>query len=144
MQNLVQLAWPFILMAVIFYLLIYRPQKRDQKKRMELLESLKVGNRIVTIGGIYGEITKVMDDRVRIKVAEGVEIRIRKSAVGSVLTTTFEKANAKAEDKKEDKKADTKEEAAKEETKETAEDTKVEAKEEAPAEEAAKETEAQK
>jgi preprotein translocase subunit YajC len=140
MQNLVQLAWPFILMAAIFYLLIYRPQKRDQKKRMELLESLKVGNRIVTIGGIYGEITKVMDDRVRIKIAEGVEIRIRKSAVGSVLTTTFEKANAKAEDKKEDKKA----ESVKEETKEAAEDTKAEAKEEAPAEKPAEETEAQK
>ncbi len=120
MENLLQMAWPFVLMAAIFYLLIYRPQKRDQKKRVEMLESLKVGTRIVTIGGIYGEITKVMDDRLRIKVAEGVEIRIRKTAVGSVLTTTFEKAAAGAE-KKADKKEEKKTEAAAEQPAETAE-----------------------
>ena len=51
MENVVQMAWPFILMGVIFYFMIYRPQKRDQKKRANMLDSLKVGTRIVTIGG---------------------------------------------------------------------------------------------
>lgn len=53
MDNLLQMAWPFILMGVIFYVMIYRPQKRDQKKRTEMLDSLKVGTNIVTIGASW-------------------------------------------------------------------------------------------
>ena len=105
MENVVQMAWPFILMGVIFYFMIYRPQKRDQKKRANMLDSLKVGTRIVTIGGIFGEIAKIKDDRIRIKVAEDVEIWIRRAAVGTVITTELQKAakeeksEAKAEEK---------------------------------------------
>lgn len=101
MDNLLQMAWPFILMGVIFYVMIYRPQKRDQKKRSEMLDSLKVGTNIVTIGGILGTITKVQEDKVRIKVAEGVEFHIRKSAVGGVITSAFTKKESKKESKKE-------------------------------------------
>ncbi len=96
MGNIVQLAWPFILMGAIFYVMIYRPQKRDQKKRADMLNSLRVGTRIVTIGGLLGTITKVQDDKLRIKVADHVEIYIRKSAVGGVLTTPMEKAKTQA------------------------------------------------
>ena len=117
MENVVQMAWPFILMGVIFYFMIYRPQKRDQKKRANMLDSLKVGTRIVTIGGIFGEIAKIKDDRIRIKVAEDVEIWIRRAAVGTVITTELQKA-AK-EDKAAEKVEETKAEAA-EEAKETA------------------------
>lgn len=108
MENLLQMAWPFILMGVIFYVMIYRPQKRDQKKRSEMLDSLKIGTNIVTIGGIFGTITKVQDDRIRIKVAKGVEIHIRKSAVGGVVTTAFDHSSKPAE-KKEEKKEPVKE-----------------------------------
>ena len=113
MENVVQMAWPFILMGVIFYFMIYRPQKRDQKKRANMLDSLKVGTRIVTIGGIFGEIAKIKDDRIRIKVAEDVEIWIRRAAVGTVITTELQKAakEAKAEEKVEETKADAAEEA---------------------------------
>ena len=97
MDNLLQMAWPFILMGVIFYVMIYRPQKRDQKRRSEMLDSLKVGTNIVTIGGILGTITKVQEDKVRIKVAEGVEFHIRKSAVGGVITSAFTKKESKKE-----------------------------------------------
>lgn len=96
MGSIVQMAWPFILMAGIFYVMIYRPQKRDQKKRADMLNSLRVGTRIVTIGGLLGTITKVQDDKLRIKVADHVEIYIRKSAVGGVLTTPMEKAKPEA------------------------------------------------
>ena len=97
MDNLLQMAWPFILMGVIFYVMIYRPQKRDQKKRSEMLDSLKVGTNIVTIGGILGTITKVQEDKVRIKVAEGVEFHSRKSAVGGIITSAFTKKESKKE-----------------------------------------------
>ena len=82
---------------MIFYVTIYRPQKRDQKKRSEMLDSLKVGTNIVTIGGILGTITKVQEDKVRIKVAEGVEFHIRKSAVGGVITSAFTKKETPAQ-----------------------------------------------
>ena len=108
MENVVQMAWPFILMGVIFYFMIYRPQKRDQKKRANMLDSLKVGTRIVTIGGIFGEIAKIKDDRIRIKVAEDVEIWIRRAAVGTVITTELQKAakEEKSEAKAEEKELD--------------------------------------
>ena len=96
MGSIVQMAWPFILMAGIFYVMIYRPQKRDQKKRADMLNSLRVGTRIVTIGGLLGTITKVQDDKLRIKVADHVEIYIRKSAVDRVLTTPMEKPKPEA------------------------------------------------
>lgn len=131
MENLLQMAWPFILMGVIFYVMIYRPQKRDQKKRSEMLDSLKIGTNIVTIGGIYGTITKVQEDRIRIKVAKGVEIHIRKSAVGGVVTMAFDHGSTKSAEKKEDKKEAVKE-AVKAEPEQPAEAPKAEA----PAEEA--------
>ena len=48
---------PIALMLLIFYFLLYRPQKKAQKERQEMLDSLKVGARVITIGGIYGTIT---------------------------------------------------------------------------------------
>ena len=133
MGSIVQMAWPFILMAGIFYVMIYRPQKRDQKKRADMLNSLRVGTRIVTIGGLLGTITKVQDDKLRIKVADHVEIYIRKSAVGGVLTTPMEKAKpeapkaekAEAEPVKEEKPVEAEKPAAEETAAETNKQTEV-------------------
>lgn len=111
MEGMIQMAWPFILMAAIFYMMIYRPQKRDQKKRADMLNALKVGTRIVTIGGIFGVITKVQEDKLRIKVAENVEFHIRRSAVGTVLTSAFDKDNSPKEETKEEVKEEAKAEA---------------------------------
>lgn len=89
------LQWfPFLLMAVIFYFMLYRPQKQQQKKRDAMLEALKKGDRIVTIGGIHGTITAFSGDTVTIKIAEKVEIDVNRSAVGQVGTP------GKAEEKK--------------------------------------------
>ena len=100
MENVVQMAWPFILMGVIFYFMIYRPQKRDQKKRANMLDSLKVGTRIVTIGGIFGEIAKIKDDRIRIKVAEDVDFnkiaRMASGASGAELANIVNEAALRA------------------------------------------------
>jgi len=79
------LQWaPFIIMLVIFYFLFYRPQKKEQKKRADMLASLKKGDRIVTIGGIHGTITAFGDDTVTVRVADKVEIDFNRTAVGSV------------------------------------------------------------
>lgn len=72
---------PIIFMGVVFYFLLYRPQKKEQQRRANMLSSLKKGDRIITAGGIHGQITAFTDKIVTIKVADKVEINISRSAV---------------------------------------------------------------
>ena len=65
--QVLQTSWPILLMVVIFYFLLWRPQKKQQKERTNLLSSLKKGQKIVTIGGIYGEISNLMMKKLRYK-----------------------------------------------------------------------------
>lgn len=73
--------WPFVLMGGIFYFMLWKPQKKEQQRRQDLLNSLKEGDEIITIGGIYGTITGISEKRVKVKVAEGVEIEMARNAV---------------------------------------------------------------
>lgn len=75
---------PLLLMLVVFYFLFYRPQKKEQKKRDEMLNNLKKGDRIVTVGGIYGTITGFGDDAVTLQIAEKVEVKISRGAVSKL------------------------------------------------------------
>lgn len=80
-MALINSLWPFVLMGGIFYFMLYKPQKKEQQKRQDLLNSLKEGDEIITIGGIYGVITTISERRVKVKVAEGVEIEMARNAV---------------------------------------------------------------
>ena len=73
--------WPFDLMGGIFYFMLWRPQKKEQQKRQDLLNSLKEGDEIITIGGIYGKIKAISEKRVKVEVAEGVVIEMARNAV---------------------------------------------------------------
>ena len=75
---------PIALMLLIFYFLLYRPQKQAQKRREEMLDSLKVGARVITIGGIYGTITALTEEIVTLKVAFNVEIELARSSISGV------------------------------------------------------------
>lgn len=79
--QFIQASWPIVLMGVIFYFLLYRPQKKEQQKRASMLDSLKKGDRIVTIGGLLGTITGITDKVITLKIAEKVEVDISRSAV---------------------------------------------------------------
>ena len=61
---------PMILIFVVFYFLLIRPQRKKDKEAKKMLESLKVGDRICTIGGIYGTIVRIKDDVLTIEVGE--------------------------------------------------------------------------
>ena len=92
--------WPIILMVVIFYFLMWRPQKKQQKRRQEMLDSLKPGAKIVTVGGVMGTIVSLHDDYLVIRVADKVEIRVTRAAVAQVLSSKgseSKKAAKKAE-----------------------------------------------
>ena len=75
---------PILVMVAVFYFLLYRPQKNEQKRRQAMLDSLKVGDEVVTIGGIYGVITALDEKSVRLKIANQVEIKVARSAIASV------------------------------------------------------------
>ena len=83
--NMLGALLPFVLVFVIFYLLIIMPQRKKQKKHMDLVENLKPGDRIVTTAGIFGTVMGVQKDRIELKIAANVKIDITKSAVGVIL-----------------------------------------------------------
>jgi len=80
-SSLIMLA----LMFGIFYFFLIRPQQAQQKKRREMLDSLRKGNTVVTIGGIYGQVVEVKDDSLIIQIADNVRVRTVRGAVNSVL-----------------------------------------------------------
>ena len=85
-QQILQTSWPILLMVGIFYFLLWRPQNKQQKERASLLGSLKKGQKIVTIGGIYGEIVELDDEKVKVQVSEKVELTFARTAVANVLS----------------------------------------------------------
>ncbi len=74
-----------VLLALMWFMLI-RPQRRRQVEAQRMLQTIEVGKEIVTAGGVYGTITAVEDDEVRVRIAEGVEIRLAKRAVAGVIS----------------------------------------------------------
>jgi len=73
---------PFALILGIFYFLILMPMKKRQKKVQEFQESLKVGDKIVTTSGIYGQVTKLNEKSVQVQIADKVRIEVARAAVG--------------------------------------------------------------
>lgn len=78
---------PIVLMAGVFYVLLYRPQKKEQKLRQEMLSNLKKGDRVITAGGMYGTIVSLDAKKVTLKVAEKIEIDFLRTAVQSPQAT---------------------------------------------------------
>ncbi len=82
MQNQwIQLAIWFVLFIGIFYVFIIMPRKKQEKKHQEMVSALKRGEKVVTIGGIIGEIAKVKEETVMLKVSDNVEIEMLKKAI---------------------------------------------------------------
>lgn len=80
MQDYAGLVYLGVL-VVAFYLLIIRPQMQRTKQMRALMESLAVGDRIITIGGMHGSIVEIVDKVVTVRAADGVELRFEKSAI---------------------------------------------------------------
>ena len=80
-QNPLLTFLPLILVFVVFYFFMIRPQVRKQKELSNYRNTLKKGDKIITSGGIYGKVTDVKDNTVTVDVADGVLLKIDKSAV---------------------------------------------------------------
>ena len=79
-NPLVQLI-PFALVLAIFYFIILLPMKKRQKKVQEFLGALKVGDRVITSGGIYGSITKLNEQSLQLQIAQNVRIEVARHAI---------------------------------------------------------------
>ena len=72
---------PFVLVLAIFYFVILLPMKRRQKKVEAFLSGLKVGDKVVTTGGLYGSVTRLDDQSVQLQVAQNVRVEVSRAAV---------------------------------------------------------------
>ena len=75
---------PLIVLFVIFYFLLIRPQQKKSKQHKEMLSQVAQGDNIITTGGIHGTVKKVKDDIVTLQIADNVRIKINRSSVGAV------------------------------------------------------------
>jgi preprotein translocase subunit YajC len=76
---------PMILIFVVFYFLLIRPQQKKAKEARAMIEALQKGDEVVTAGGVVGRITKVTDQFLAVEIAPNVEISIQRSAVAQLL-----------------------------------------------------------
>jgi preprotein translocase subunit YajC len=77
--------FPIILMFVVLYFLMIRPQMRRQKEQKSMMEALAKGDEVVTVGGMLGRVIKVADGYVTLEVANGTEVIVQKVAVATLL-----------------------------------------------------------
>jgi preprotein translocase subunit YajC len=87
---------PLILIFIVFYFLLIRPQQKQAKKHQEYLNNLKVGNRVVTKGGIHGQITGLTDTIITVEIDKDIRIKVSRDAI----SMSAESAAAKKEGKK--------------------------------------------
>ena len=76
---------PLVILFVVFYLFLIRPQMKRAKEHKQLVESLSKGDEVVTTGGLLGRITDVGDNFVLMEVAKGVEVKVQKQAVSAAM-----------------------------------------------------------
>ena len=80
--NILIQLFPFVLMIGIFYLLVLMPMRKRQKKVQEFQAALKVGDRVVTTSGIYGQITRLSDVTLQVQIADKGRIEVARAAIG--------------------------------------------------------------
>ncbi len=79
---------PLIIIAVLFYFLLIRPQQKKQKEHQALVSAVKTGDKVVTNAGIHGIVSNVKETTLLLKVADNVKIEMDKAAVATVLKST--------------------------------------------------------
>jgi preprotein translocase subunit YajC len=90
-----------LVLLVLMWFLLIRPQRRRQVEARRMIEQLEVGKEIVTAGGLYGTVTAVEDDEVRVEIADDVEVRIAKRAVAGIVSDDEEEPDVVEEPQEE-------------------------------------------
>ena len=96
MANIAQFV-PLVLIFIVFYFLLIRPQQKKAKENQNYLANLKKGDRVITGGGIHGQITGITDTVVTLEIAENVRIKVSRSAIaGSAADAEKQQAPTKS------------------------------------------------
>ena len=87
-EDILLQLFPLVLIFVVFWFLLIRPQMKRAKEHAKMTQSLKRGDRILTGGGLYGEVVHAADDSdvVRVEISEGVEVKVARSTVSANIT----------------------------------------------------------
>lgn len=85
MQSTLMSMLPLVLMFVVLYFVMIRPQMKKQKEHKAMIDALAKGDEVVTVGGVLGKVSKMGDSYVSLEVANGVEVQVQRSAVVQVL-----------------------------------------------------------
>jgi len=100
---------PLVLIFVVFYFLLIRPQQKKMKQHKDMLEAIRRGDKVVTGGGIIGTVTKVgNDDELTVEIADNIKVKVKRSMVSELVSKT-EPASGEGASKEESKEGDTSE-----------------------------------
>ena len=76
---------PLVIIFVVFYFLLIRPQQKRQKEHKDMVARMAAGDEIVTAGGVLGKVTDVGDSFVHVEIADGVRIKVQRHTIGAVM-----------------------------------------------------------
>lgn len=83
--GMLEALFPFVILFIVFYFLLIRPQSKRAKEHKKLVEALAKGDEVLTQGGVYGKITEVAEEAITVEVADNVQVKLQRAAVASVL-----------------------------------------------------------
>ncbi len=83
--NMISALLPFIILFAVFYFLLIRPQSKRAKEHKKMVEAIGKGDEVITNGGLVGKITAVSEQYATVELAEGVQVKVQKSAINAVL-----------------------------------------------------------
>ena len=89
-----------VIAFLVFYLIVVRPRRRQAQQQQQMTSELRVGDEVLTAGGIYGTISEVADDRVTVEIAPKLEVQVARRAIAGVLTE--HDTGAEAEERQDD------------------------------------------
>lgn len=93
--NMFTALLPIIIIFVIFYFLLILPARKKQKQHQNMIAALKGGERVITSGGIYGTVTRVMEDRVEIKIDKNTNIQVTKPSIAAIIDQQGQESETK-------------------------------------------------
>ncbi len=99
---------PLILMFVIFYFLLIRPQQKKQKEHQEMINNLRKGDKVITGGGMHGRVTAVDEASVRVEIADKVQVKVNRSSIAALVSPSApvqESKNTKNDSQKSNQKS---------------------------------------
>ena len=91
--SIFSLALPFLLVLAIYYFIVIMPTRRGQKKVQDMIENLKVGDKVITNSGIYGTIAGLKPDRIQLRIAENVKVEVSRNAISALQHPDSEQTN---------------------------------------------------